>query len=363
MLACGLVTVVGCTAGGNGTFDAGPDNNDSGTTGPLITAADIGTKCEYFSDGVNPSDTCPLGLSCLIYSYDGQYIPRPPGSGQNLTLNVWEDHFTVYRDDGVDEGYCTLMGTWQQPPLCPAGSQLKLLATNIAVCVRSCTQAADCGRAGYTCDTRFIDVQGGACVRGCQYDYPDCVRSGQLQRPVQNGGIALHLLAEDVGGSSMCDVSTGLCAAAPNGSQLPGQACNHTGECIDGTVCIQSEILQAMNPNVPANATGFCGQPCKPDQMMPLSGGCLQGSACQAGFTFGHGNPLDTNLQDANGFLLYNGATGDYLEAGGFCFPECQSNPTACDIEPGTVCGAANTATFGQAWNQVSMCLMDPLRQ
>ena len=71
-----------------------------------------------------------------------------------------------------------------------------------------------------------------------------------------------------------------------------------------------------MMPSLPANSTGFCAQPCKPnpDEPLDLSGGCRQGFACQAGFTFGHGNPYDPNLDDANGFLLYN-PPNSYLEA------------------------------------------------
>jgi hypothetical protein len=356
-----LLLLTGCP-GTSGTFDGGifPD---AGPGVAPITAADIGTRCEYRYDGANPTNTCGAGLSCLIYTLDGAYLPNPRGSNANFTLSVWEDQFTVYRADEVDEGYCTLLGTWQQPPSCPVGTQLKLFSTNLAACVKSCSQPADCGRSDYyTCDVRYQDVSGPVCVRKCGLDVPDCVRSGQFQRP--NGPIAMHLDVADLTGSSYCDVGSGICAGNPGqGFVGPGQICNSTLDCGPDTVCLQGQLLQAINPNLPGNAPGFCGQPCKYFPADPLAGGCAPGFACQPGFTFGHGDPADVNLEDANGFLLVNFGAGDsFLEAGGFCFPDCQANGGNCAPYPGTQCGAANPATFGYAWNQVSMCLVDPLR-
>lgn len=362
-----LLLVAGCP-GYSGGFDGGIfDDAGPIETGP--TAADVGVKCEYFSDGANPSNTCAAGLSCLIYSYDGLYLPQPPGSAQNFTKHVWEDHFTIYRPDGVDEGYCTLIGTWAQPPNCPVGTQLKLFETNLAVCLRSCSTPADCGRAGYTCDVRFMDISGGTCVRGCAFDFPECVRSGVFQRQPSggpNGGpvIAMHLNAADLAGSSYCDVGSGVCQGNPGGGLAgPGEPCNDTRDCQVESVCVQGDLLEAVNPALPATSPGFCAQPCKPDAQNPLLGGCRTGFACQAGFTFGHGNPYDPNLEDTNGFLLVNPGTGAFLEAGGFCFPDCQATGGNCDTFPGTTCGAPNTGMFGQSWNQVSMCLVDSLRQ
>ncbi len=359
-----LAFSLGCP-GGSGGFDGGifPDAGPP-VVGP--TAADIGTKCEYMNDGANPSNTCAAGLSCLIVTFDGLYVPFPASNTtQNFTKHIWEDQFTIYRDDGVDEGYCTLIGTLAAPPACPAGTELKVFDTNLAVCLRSCSQGAECGRAGYTCDTRFFDV-GPTCVRGCTLDFPECIRSGQLQRPNQPEVIALHLYASDLAGSSYCDVPSGTCQANPGGGLAgPGEPCNDTRDCQVESVCIQGDLLEAVNRQLPANSTGFCAQPCKPNAEQPLdpASGCRTGFACQAGFTFGHGNPYDPNLEDANGFLLFN-PPQSYLEAGGFCFPDCQGGTGGnCDTFPGTTCGAPNTATFGFPWNQVSMCLPDSLRQ
>lgn len=353
-----------------GTFDGGVVRDAGPSTGPGITAADIGTLCTYDPAlGGNPTNTCAQGLSCLLFSSDGAFIPFPPGGTQNFTLGVWEDQFTRYRQDGIDEGYCTLIGTWQAPPLCPAGTSLKLLATNLAVCMKQCQTAADCGRPGYTCDVRYLDLQGGHCVRACGLDVPDCVRSGQLQRPQPgpNGQaqIALHLAADDLAGASRCDVGTGICAANPGGNQGPGQPCASSLDCASGTVCIQGAVLQSLDPNLPPATPGFCAQPCKPvapGAQQPPPTGCLQGFACQAGFTFGHGNPLDANVNDANGFLLVSLQDGSFLEAGGFCFPDCQVNGD-CNAYPGTQCGAPRPDMFQQPSNGRSMCLIDPLRQ
>lgn len=359
-----------CSAGSGG-FDGGvfPDSGPY-PSGP--TAADIGVKCEYDArTQANPSNTCPSGLSCLIVTYDGLYVPFPASNPtQNFTHHIWEDHFTVYRDDGIDEGYCTLIGTWDNPPFCPAGTELKLLSTNLAVCLRSCQGPADCGRQGYTCDRRFLDV-GPTCVRGCTLDYPECVRSGQAQRPNQPNVIALHLEASDLGGSSYCDVGSGICQGNPGGGfSGPGEPCDDTRDCIAGAVCVQGDLIEAVNPALPANSPGFCGMPCKPDPDAPLEGGCIGGYACQAGFVFGHGNPYDKNLEDANGFLLYNSLNGDYLEAGGFCFPNADKTGGECSTYPGTTQGRPSTTTFRNSmggvpwqWNNVTMCLVDSLRE
>lgn len=369
------LALAACSAG-SGSFDGGVFV-DSGPlpTGP--TAAEIGTVCTYdASTGGNPSNTCPSGLSCLIVTYDGLYVPFPASNPtQNFTKHIWEDHFTIYRADGIDEGYCTLIGSWSAPPACPVGTSLKLFDTNLAVCLRDCQAPGDCGRPGYTCDARYMDL-GPTCVRGCTLDFPECVRSGQLQRQATggpNGGpiIAMHLNAADLAGSSYCDVGSGICQANPGGGFAgPGEPCDDTRDCQIESVCVQGDLLESVNPNLPANSTGFCAAPCKPNADNPLDGGCRTGFACQAGFVFGHGNPYDPNLEDANGFLLMNPSTASFLEAGGFCFPSADATGGVCDTFPGTSQGRPDSTTFTNSmqgapwqWNQVSMCLTDSLRQ
>lgn len=354
-----------------GEFDGGIPR-DAGPGAPAgFSALDIGTPCQYDpARGGNPTNTgCQAGLTCLLVASDGSYTPFPPGSLQNLTLSVWEDHFTRYRDDGLDEGVCTLIGSWASPPSCPLGTSLKWLATNLAVCVRACQSAAECGRVGDVCDSRFLDVGGGQCVRGCELDIPDCVRSGHVVFQNQdNYGQVIQsaprfvLAVDDLTGASYCDTASGMCQPNPGqGTKGPGEPCVSTLDCIGGTACVQGGVLRALDPTLPETTQGFCAQPCKPLAQQQFSGGgCNAGYACQAGFTFNHGNALSTDPDAA--FALLNLQNTQLLEAGGFCFPDCQANQN-CGSYPGTQCGAARDEVFGYAWNQRSMCLVPSLKR
>lgn len=353
-----------------GTFD-GVILPDGGTPAiPTLSAADIGTECAYDPNtGINPTNDCKQGLTCLIYTADNVYIPFPRGAARNYTMSVWEDQFTLYLPDGLNEGMCTLVGSWQAPPTCPLGTSLKFLATDLAVCVRNCQSAADCARPGYVCDARYLDLGGGQCVRGCTFDVPDCVRSGHLilQQQGQNGEVtqapvAFYLAVNDLAGDSICEVSTGTCQANPGaGIRGPGEPCASSQDCVRGTVCIQGEVLRSLDPGLPSTTQGFCAQPCKPSaQQQFTGGGCNAGSYCQAGFTFGHGNPLSE--QGNQPFSVVELPDGIPLEAGGFCFAGCEADPT-CASHLGTRCGAADPALFGYPWNQHSMCLPPALLQ
>lgn len=344
------LSVASCNCPGYiGTFDGGifPD---SGQPDLIIDPADIGLPCEYDpTTRENPTNQCPAGLSCIIVTFDGEF-------NSGMGLSVWEDHFTVYREDNIDVGFCSLQGTWSAPPFCPAGTELKLLFPNTAICVKSCESADDCGRTDYTCDQRFLDLQAPACVRKCVLDVPDCVRSGELLR--QDGQtIAMHLALQDLSGESVCNQNLGVCGSnVVHGNKGPGQECTRTSECVSGTVCLQGPVLGGD-----LNDPGFCGLPCKPDPQSP-AGSCPTGFLCQAGFTFGHGNPLDQNLQDNNGFLMVNLDNNSGFEAGGYCFANCQDNGGDCTAFPGTSCGKADQNVFGFTWNGASMCLPDALR-
>ena len=373
LLLLALVLLPGaCPLDSAGTFD-GIIAGDGGTQpAPGITAADIGTACTYDPSAPlpsNPTNTCRQGLNCLIFTSDLGYIPFPPGSARNFTMSVWEDQFTRYRDDGIDEGICTLIGSWQAPPACPVGTTLKLLASDLAVCVRNCQSAADCGREGYVCDSRFLDVGGGQCVRACTFDIPDCVRSGHLvfQQQGENGQITqspvgFYLAVDDLTGASICDVPSGTCIANDaEGLRGPGEPCASSRDCLRGTACIQGDVLRSLNPELPATTQGFCAQPCKPVAQQQFSGGgCNAGYFCQAGFTFGHGNPLAE--QGNQPFSLINLQNSEVLEAGGFCFPGCDADPT-CGSYPGTRCGAASPNMMQYDWNQQSMCMPPALLQ
>jgi hypothetical protein len=357
-----VALLVGCP-GYVGVVDGGPEPPDPPDPPDVITAADIGVLCEYdAANASNPTNQCARGLTCLIRTFDGAFSPFPAGDPRNLSLGVWEDHFTVYRDDGIDEGYCTLVAETPQVPACPAGTEAKFLAPAMSICVRSCQTPAECGRLGYTCDSRYLDV-GTSCVRQCTLDLPDCVRSGHVQRP--DGSISMHLFEGDLRGESTCDLASGLCAVNPGeGVSETGEACNTSLDCAAGLMCLQSDVLAASG--APVDSPGVCSRPCKPgtpnDPQSMAGQGCLGPEVCQGGFTFGHGNPLDPNLNDANGFLAII-PPDQLVEAGGWCFPECETNAGDCTGTTGTQCGSANDGVFGLPWNGISMCLPGALRQ
>ena len=365
LLLPSLCVVVACGPGGIGTFDP-TQTRDAGTPSiDSITAADVGTACVYDPVvGTNPTNQCRAGMECLIVTRDGRYNPAA------MALDAWEDQFSRYLPDGTDEGYCTLLGTWQSPPRCPAGTQLKRLAGGAAggtaVCVKTCGSSTDCGRDGYVCDLRFfgdIAFPGATadptCVVGCSFDYPQCIRTGIVALP-ENRGVITHVAQQDIQGASACNVGTGICDAATHaGFGGPGAACTSTNDCDFGMVCIPGFLVGGGQP-------GFCGAPCKPDAQNP-SGTCGSDATgpfvCQAGFLLGFSNPTDPNVGDGVGFPTIDVQTLELGEAGGFCFHQCTAGSVgACDNFPGTACGSANASVFGQAWNNVSMCLPQGLR-
>ena len=320
-----------------------------------FVASDIGTACVYDpATGANPTNDCPTGLTCLISTIDGAYSPYPAGDPRNLSLAVFEDHFTYFRDDGLQEGYCTLIGSIAQPPACPQGTAPKALAPNLTVCVRTCNAPTDCGRSGYTCDARFLDVPQLQCVRQCTLDFPDCIRSGWFQRGENPPSPFLEVA--DINGSSYCDVqNTGRCAANPGGTQAPGLPCNDSRDCAS-SICIQGLLL-----NQPGGQ-GFCAASCKFNPQAAGMGCPYEGYVCQPGFTFGFGDPLDQNVNDNNGFMLISSSTGQFFEGGGVCLPSCAAGDELCNSFPGTGCGSANVNVFGAPWNGVEMCLLPSMR-
>ena len=325
------------------------------STSCVLSVASVGTSCIYDSiSGENPTNQCPQGMTCFIVTRDSAYTT-------GLSKAFWEDQFTNYLSDGTDEGICTYVGTPQSPPTCPSGTVLKSFETNVMACVRTCATSAECPRATDVCDVRYADVmdfQNGNvyphCVRPCELDIPDCVRSADWTRSDLNNAVALHLYANDLSGASLCNQSTGICNTNPGGGLGGlGERCYSASDCIEGTSCWQAPLL-GLSDEQP----GFCGGICKPDAQQPASG-CPTGHACQAGFTFGHGDPLDTNTQDTNGFLIYDASS--FGEAGGFCFPTC-TDATGCGTDPDIKCGQAQTQVFGSPWNNVSMCLQSSMR-
>ena len=324
-------------------------------TSCVLNAIAVGSSCIYNStSGENPTNQCPQGMTCFIVTRDNAY-------STGLAKPFWEDQFTNYHSDGTDEGICTFVGTTQVPPTCPAGTVMKAFETNVLACVKTCSTSAECPRATDVCDVRFTDVMDFSngnviphCVRPCELDIPDCVRSANWSRSDMGNAIAMHLFANDLSGASICNQSTGICNDNPGGGLGGlGERCYSAADCIEGTSCWQAALL-----GLPDEQPGFCGGICKPDPQQPSSG-CPAGHVCQAGFTFGHGDPLDTNLQDTNGFLIYDATT--FSEAGGFCFVSC-TDATGCGSDPDIQCGQADTNVFQSSWNNVSMCLQSSMR-
>lgn len=358
----GMLALVFSTAGAGcddcpGCFDGGIVEPEP--EGNAITAADIGTRCVYDpAVGTNPTNTCGKnGLTCLITTRDFAYAPYGSGDPRNFALSVWEDQFTVYNPDGTDEGYCTIVGDVGQIPICPAGTAPKALSPTMVACLGFCDDALDCGRPGYVCDSRFFgDFEGTFCSRACTADVPDCVRSGWQVRPPATVG-AVHLASEDFTGSSVCNVNTGVCELATvAGTSDPGEPCIDTNDCVPGLTCFAGPVIdeELLTP-------GVCMLPCKPTSQ-PVNG-CPSGYVCQAGFVYNFGNPLDENLEDLNGFLLFQLATGEFQEGGGYCMPECQTTGGDCSNHTNTACGQIRTALWGQPWNQIQQCLPASLRE
>lgn len=335
-----------------GSFDGGIEED----AGPVVdvTAADIGTLCTYVNgSGENPTNSCAnRALTCLIRTFDGAYTPYS-GSPQRLANSTWEDQMTIYRpevnDQGqyVDEGYCTILGTWSAPPQCPAGTELKLFTGDIAACLRTCASNAQCDRSGYVCDRRYLDTVSSTCVRACEFDVADCVRSGVLTTQADPTKLGSYLASQDFQGESFCDVATGICQFNTfEGDVPPGMPCDDTRDCAGDQLCYQRNVL-----GTPEGSKGFCALACAPNPNAPLEG-CPTGYACQAGFQFGHAP-----------FALKDIVTGQDLSAGGVCLPECASVATSCSAFAGTTCAQIDTNVFQAAWNGVSMCLLPELGQ
>ena len=355
-----LVCVAGAAActGNVGHFDGGIfDDTDAGFAFQL---ADIGSPCTYDANNqVNPTTTCKSGLTCLISTRDSLFMNNP-----GFQIPVWEDHFTRFLSDGhTDVGQCTLVGTHANPPACPAGTVLKTFSADVAACLRTCEQAADCTRDGDVCDVRYFDMTTPVCVNGCSLDVPDCVRSGNIFFDATSQ-VLTHLDFADLRGESICNTQTGICTAnAVHGVNKPGEACVTTRDCASPMTCWQGGVFSADQ-----GSPGFCGLLCTPGAASGEAGACSVGFACQAGLLLGFpGNPLGA-VGDGQGFLIANTDTGEFLEGGGFCFPEC-TEPTNCASFAQTTCGSADDAVLSLlsptpvVWNEVPMCLVDGLRR
>ena len=349
-----------------------PDGGvDGGVDPDVITAADIGTPCIYNPGrpGESPSNQCRGGLECAIVTRDIKEAilnNENPTSGLNtmeLTLPLFEDHLTVQNDDGTDTGYCTLIGTISQPPLCPVGTLAKGFSSTtqggLAVaCLKPCIVSADCTNGG-VCDSRYFDDasngETGFCVRPCENDYPDCLRTAIVPvNPADTGSFVTQIANIDMQGSRTCNVTSGLCGnTGVRGIGSDGDDCDSNADCKNGVLCIQDDARGNRLDK------GFCGRRCFVNEGDDngLNGTCGT-ELCQE--ALGYGMDLMA-IYDPNGFLdelpFAGGvADTDTRIANGLCFEPCVDG-FGCGSRTDVVCAAADDTKTGEPWNAKFMCL------
>jgi len=377
-MAClrGLL-VVGVMAGASGcppsTFvpndpDAGPNN------GGRITLADIGEPCVDDGSGDNPANQCAGGLECVRVpraARDAALEGRAMTGAETtlgLALPTLEDHLTVYNPDGSDEGYCTLVGTLQAPPPCPAGAIMKGFRSLVApggvalACLRPCEASAECS-GGRVCDARYFDDLGfdlnrgpqlngtiGFCVRPCEADYPDCTRTGFAPIDGQ-GGVELQVLAVDITGGRICATS-GVCEDNLSiGTGNDGDPCNSSADCVEGAACFQIDSRR----RAPTDGTGYCATRCFVNQETGPNGTCGT-SFCQEGMNFGYAQlpAFDPQGIFAEAVPTLEGSPSTRL-FNGLCFDGCVEG-FACP-QTGAICEAIDATAMNAAWNTISMCV------
>jgi hypothetical protein len=352
LLASLLVVLLfsACPPNGSGSFTGG-NEKDAGPGDGGTDLSAIGSRCVYDpSSGESPTNTCPVGLQCLIVTRDFAFT-------SGMALDVWEDHFSIYQPDGTDEGYCTLVGNLNSPPVCPIGTVGKLFTGGTIACLRTCSAEGECGRSEYTCDARYLDLVDAtgakaSCVRRCGLDVPDCVRSGVIQNPAAPNELITVLAQEDLTGLSTCGEG-GVCAFLNQrtGGSGPGEPCVTSDDCDLGSTCYQGPLLAAVLGS-DAQAPGFCASPCFPGLGADA---CTTGYACQTAgsLSLGFDNTLIVNMQ-----------SGAVSQAGGFCFFTCEAGVAGnCDSVPQSECGQIDEDLLSTQWNGASMCLPDSVRR
>lgn len=363
-----MVCTTGCPGGGEFV----PEERDGGPIVEGITADDIGVPCTYTAgSNTNPTNQCKGGLECVMATQDlgTGFVVNPLGLDQLL----YEDQFTLFLDNqGSAEGFCSLVGNAAAPPQCPTGTILKLFTSSAAaggfaaVCLKPCQVSAECS-GGRVCDNRYFDdpLQGatGFCVRPCEFDFPDCVRTG-VGLVNNNGVILTQAFAGDVAGLQICNRGTGTCDENGNvGIGDNGAPCNSSADCIDGASCIHTDA--SFNQL----STGYCVRRCFVDNNSFPQGSCVgSDDRCQPGMTFNLA--FDANI---GGFIPTFDPNGTYATAplldgssstralNGLCFDQCiEGFPCPTD---GTVCGPeVDAAVVGAAWNTVAMCVPPDLQ-
>ena len=364
-----LVAVTGCRNPSGFTTDAGFADEDPSNISP----DEIGKPCVYNPARPNevPTNDCAGGLTCAIVTRDvkeailNDEVPTTGFNTMGLILPLHEDHLTVHNDNGTDTGYCTVLGTIAAPQRCPLGTVRKGFSSTVAggfmlACLKPCSVSAECENGG-VCDARFFDDDTGDgsrsgtigfCVRPCEVDYPDCMRTGAVRfNPADENAFATQLAAVDLFGSRTCNQVSGLCEVTGARSiGNDGDACDDTRDCVNGALCLQTDAR-----GLPLDR-GFCARRCFVGQSTGQEGTCGT-ELCQPALTFGYTElPVfdPTNLyRDAP--IAADGSSTRLLN--GLCFDGCVDG-FGCDADrPGVSCGAVDAAECGAAWNEQSMCL------
>ena len=380
-MAMAMAWTTGCPPPGR--FD--PDTPDAGAIEEGISADDIGVPCTFDpQSSANPTNQCRGGLECV-------FVPRsvranalagfPPNGDDNtlgMLLPVLEDHFTSYNDDGTDTGFCSLVGTLEQIPLCPLGTVLKGFSSSFPggialTCIKPCEVSAECN-SGQVCDARYFDESGytstngevlpaqpagtlGYCVRPCEVDFPDCARTGFA--PIDAAGVnfSSQVDALDATGGRICNAGSGLCTARQGtGSGLDGDPCNSSADCVVESVCIQQDARGFR----PADGVGYCARRCYVDSRTGLTGSCAnQQDLCQPGLTYGYDvlplfDPLGDYIDDLPSF----DEGGPSRAANGVCFDRCAEG-FAC--REGLVCESVDAEAMQAAWNGQFMCIPEEI--
>jgi hypothetical protein len=351
LLVLTAVTVAACEGNG-GTYTPDPPGPPPPPTG--IRAEDIGTACIFDpATGESPSLDCVRGTTCFISTPDNSFTPNGV-RGDPLKLPAWEDPFTTDLGDGRIMGFCTVIN---QPDACPAGTRAKAFQSSSGIftaCIRTCSDDRNCPRASDVCDPRFFDDDGsdgfigneGSCVRKCEVDLPDCIRSGVI--PGAPGQGRTVLLGTDSFGDAQCNQQTGRCEhGISKGTGTLGERCLSSSQCAQDSICLQGPLFDTP--------FGFCTSPAIFDQQSPTSSTCSVGTVPQTGLTFGPWTPeLVVDVQSP------------IVQQVGYCFFQCQlDGAQICDQYEGTVCGGADPEAFqlpGPDPMPLSMCLPDSIR-
>ena len=370
-----LVSAADCD-GGSFTPDE-PDAGPGGGGG--LTAADIGVPCTFDPQAPqNPSNQCRGGLECVFVPRSVRenalagFAPNGNDNTLGMLLPVLEDHFTQYNDDGTDTGFCSLVGTINQIPLCPLGTVLKGFRSSFPggialTCMKPCSVSAECS-AGLVCDARYFDDTGygvqngqliippadgtvGFCVRPCEVDFPDCTRTGFAPFDSQ-GSVSSQVAAVDVTGGRLCNRGSGVCEARRGtGSGNDGASCNSSADCVALATCIQQDARGVR----PADGIGYCATRCFVNNETGPNGTCGS-DFCQPGLTYGYDvlPAFDPTGAFAAGLPSFDEG-GPTRAINGLCFDRCVDGAPCAD--DGRVCDAVDAEAMQAPWNTISMCI------